>query len=101
MTKYIVTVDGYGNKCWYNEANQLHRLDGPAVDDVHGIKCWYQNGQCHRLDGPAVEYANGDKYWYIEDEELTEAEFLKRTKVSTCENKVVEVDGMKYKLVAL
>ncbi len=42
-----------------------------------GITRWYKPGtnELHRLDGPAIEYANGYKYWYIEDVKYTEAEF--------------------------
>lgn len=125
MTKYIVTVETDGIYRWYNESNQLHRTDGPAVESDWGPKYWYQNDQLHRTDGPAVEYPNGTKYWYqngqrhrtdgpaieglngtkfwyIEDKELTEAEFLKRTKAKApCEGRTVEVDGVRYKLVAV
>jgi len=54
-----------------------------------------------------VEYADGSKRWYIEGNELTQAEFLKRTKAkspceeSPCEGREVEVDGVRYKLVAV
>ena len=79
MTTYIVTVETDGIYRWYNESNQLHRTDGPAV-----------------------EYDAGTKSWYIEGKEMTEAEFLKRTKAKAlCEDKVVEVDGVRYKLVAV
>ena len=58
----------------------------------------------HREDGPAIEYADGAKYWYIENNRLTKAEFDKAIKAKappTCENKCVEVDGIKYKLVKI
>jgi hypothetical protein len=125
MTKYIVIVDSYGSRFWHNESNQfhrtdgpaveyangdkewwlndkLHRTDGPAVEYAYGTKYWYQNGKRHRTDGPAIEWADGTKEWYIEDVKLTEAEFLKRTKVKApCEDKVVEVDGKRYRLVSV
>ena len=50
---------------WRNEAGQLHRIDGPAVEHSDGTKAWYVNGQRHRIDGPAVEYNSGTKYWYV------------------------------------
>jgi len=53
---------------YYNASNQLHRLDGPAIECANGDKHWYQNDQSHRLDGPAIEYANGDKCWYLNDQ---------------------------------
>ena len=149
MKTYKVTVDDYGSiKCWYNEQDQLHNEDGPAVEYKSGTKHWYLNGQrhredgpaieCvvtgdkswyingqrhredgpaieyasgdkywfingqrHREDGPAIEYASGDKYWYLNGEELTEAEFNTRIKQSSCDGKVVEIDGKKYRLQAL
>jgi len=107
-----------GNKFWYQEG-KFHRLDGPAKEYVNGDKHWYQEDLCHRLDGPAIEYVSGDKYWYKEEKlhrldgpaiewgdgnkswyingkEFTEEKFNKQ--VNTCEGKVVEIDGVKYKL---
>lgn len=65
-----------GRKFWYVNGER-HRLDGPAVEYAGGDKFWYVNGEYHRLDGPAVEYAGGDKSWYVNGEELTEEEFNK------------------------
>lgn len=69
------------------------------VYDV-GDKCWYLNGKLHREDGPAIEYlACGTKTWYLNGEKLTEDEW--RAKLQTqpsCDGKVVEIDGKKYKL---
>jgi hypothetical protein len=119
MKTYRVTVDNHGTKRWYNEQGQRHREDGPALDCANGTKSWYlndklhregdpaiecangdkwwyHNDQFHREDGPAVEYANGDKRWFLNGNELTEAEFNARTK--SCNGKVVEIDGKKYKL---
>ena len=84
-----------GDKRWYQN-DKLHRIDGPAEEWTNGDKYWYQNGKPHRTDGPAVEWANGNKYWYIEGKELFEKEFLQRT--STFNGKVIEYEGKKYKL---
>ena len=123
MKTYKVTVNDEGTKCWYNEQGQCHREDGPAIEWANGTKWWFLNGQLHREDGPAIEYANGSKEWYLngqlhrEDgpaiewasgtkewylngERLTEARFNARTR-STCDGKVVEIDGKKYKLQQL
>lgn len=43
---------------WLND--QLHRDDGPALDDS-GVQMWFQYGKLHRLDGPAVFYPSKDK----------------------------------------
>jgi hypothetical protein len=121
MKTYKVTVDDYGTKYWYlndqlhreggpaiESANgikwwyindKLHREGGPAIESANGIKWWYLNGQRHREDGPAVEWASGDKYWYLNGEELTEAEFNACiNKQPSCDGRVVEIDGKKYKL---
>ena len=88
-----------GTKYWYLNG-KLHREDGPAVERADdGYTAWYLNGKLHREDGPAVECAAGYKAWYLNGEQLSEAEFNARTKPApSCEGKVVEVDGVKYKL---
>ena len=62
--KYRIKVTKGGTRCYYNNAGQLHRDDGPAVEYADGLKYWYQNGQKHRTDGPAVVGPNGYKEWY-------------------------------------
>ena len=52
------------DKYWYLNGN-CHRENGPAIEYSNGDKCWFLNNQFHREDGPAVEYANGSKYWYL------------------------------------
>ena len=89
-------VERANGDCYWFQNGQKHRIDGPAVEYANGTKWWYQNGQLHRTDGPAVEYANGAKHWYIEGKNLSEKEFLQRT--STCNGKVIEYEGKKYKL---
>jgi hypothetical protein len=91
-----------GSKQWYLNGN-IHRTDGPAVEYSDGTKMWFVNGERHRTDGPAIEYADGSKKWFLnnEDEELTETEWRKKTQKTKapCVGKVVEIDGVKYKLV--
>lgn len=64
--KYIIKIDKFGNKFFYNTAQLLHREDGPAIEYTNGTKCWYRNGLCHREDGPAVEYPDGSCNWYLD-----------------------------------
>ena len=64
MIEYTVKVYDNGDKHWYLNGN-LHREDGPAIENSNGDKHWYLNGELHREDGPAVEYADGDKHWYL------------------------------------
>ena len=120
MIEYTVRVYEDGSKYWYLNG-ELHREDGPAIEYASGDKAWYLNGSPHREDGPAIERANGDKSWwlngerhrpdgpaiedadgykafYLNGEPLTEAEFKKRT---ACSGKVVEIEGVKYKLVEI
>ena len=104
MKEYTVKV--FDNKTeWYFEG-KLHREDGHAVEWSDGDKHWYKNGKRHREDGPAIEYNNGYKAWYLKGKYLTKEEFDKAIKAKakatpTCENKCVEVDGIKYKLVKI
>ena len=32
--------------------------------DQFGTIRWYQDNNLHRLDGPALEWSNGDKSWF-------------------------------------
>ena len=90
-----------GSKSWYLDG-KCHRTDGPAVEWANGSKEWYQDNKLHRVDGPAIEYANGNKEWYLDGNKLTHAQWLEavKPKVASCVGKIVEVDGVKYKLVA-
>jgi len=66
----------------------------------NGSKHWYLNGKRHREDGPASEWADGEKYWYLNGVELAEADFnAKQKKPESCDGKLVEIDGKKYRLV--
>ena len=98
MKIYTVKVSDDGTKRWYLN-DKLHREDGPAIECAAGYTAWYLNGKIHREDGPAIERADGSKYWFLNGEQLSEAEFNARTKQKpSCEGKVIEVDGVKYKL---
>ena len=86
-----------GDKQWWFHG-ELHREDGPAIERAGGYKEWWLNGSRHREDGPAVEYSDGSKEWWLYDEELTEEEYRRRTSDQACNGKIVEIDGIKYKL---
>lgn len=60
------------------ENRKIHNNNGPAIVRANGNKIWYVNGLLHRLDGPAIEdvvcnefsyFINGDvlytpeQYW--------------------------------------
>jgi hypothetical protein len=100
MKTYKVEVDDNGTKYWYFN-DKLHREDGPAIEYPDGSKFWYLNGNLHREDGPAIEDVNGSKEWWLNGVEFTETEWRKRVQEvkAPCVGKVVEIDGVKYKLV--
>jgi hypothetical protein len=62
--KNSLIIDREGTKNYYLNG-LFHRLDGPAIESVHGYKSWFQHGNLHRLDGPAVEAGNSYKSWYF------------------------------------
>ena len=97
MIEYTVKVAANGDKSWFLNG-KLHCEHGPAIEWADGDKSWYLNGELHREDGPAIEWPDGTKAWFLNDEELTEAEFNKRMN-NTCSGKIVEMEGVKYKLV--
>jgi antitoxin component YwqK of YwqJK toxin-antitoxin module len=121
--EYTVRVHPNGSKWWYLNGkfhredgpaieyadgtkkwclnDKLHREDGPAVEWSDGAKKWYLNGKPHREDGPAFERSDGTKSWYLNGECMTEKEFNERTAPDSCEGKVVEIDGKKYRLTQL
>jgi hypothetical protein len=59
-----------GNKEWWR-FGKLHRQarhgepDGPAIERASGDKGWWLDGGRHRVDGPAIEFVNGDKEWWL------------------------------------
>ena len=102
--KYRIEVTRAGTRRYYNNAGELHRDEGPAVewadstkvwyqnDHIHrtagpaiehpdGTKEWWQNGQRHRVDGPAITRADGSKAWCINGKRLTEDEFNQAIKL--------------------
>ena len=91
-----------GSKAWFLNG-QRHRIDGPAIEFANGTKCWYLNGQLHRVDGPAIKDADGYKCWYFNGKELTESQHQAAVKkqVDSYEDKVVEIEGKKYKLISV
>ena len=67
-----------GSKVWYIDG-KAHRTDGPAIERNDGSKEWVLNGQRHRVDGPAIEWSDGTKEYYLYGNQLTEEEFLETT----------------------
>ena len=101
--EYTVKIYNSGLKEWHL-GGRLHREDGPAIEYADGSKYWYLNGKLHRIHGPAAELTNGTKSWFINGQKYSEAEYKEKIvamKVPTCEGKVVEIEGKKYKLLSL
>ena len=91
--EYQVRVYGNGDKIWQFNG-KYHREDGPAVEWASGDKEWWLNGKLHREDGPAVECSDGTKKWFLDGKQVSQDEVE-----NNCDNKIVEIDGKKYKLV--
>jgi hypothetical protein len=88
-------IDSDGTQYWYKDGN-LHREDGPAYIRPDGTQAWFKDGNRHRDDGPAIIWQDGSQSWFKDGKQYTQKEFDKQTK--TCDGKVVEIDGVKYKL---
>ena len=78
--KYNIVTSSQGTRRYFNNANQLHREDGPAIISPNGTKLWYQNGSLHRTDGPAIIWCDGAKEWWIDGEEYTQQEYSTQLK---------------------
>jgi hypothetical protein len=52
-----------GQVQWFDEQGQLHRADGPAIENPDGSRMWMCHGKEHRANGPAVETPD-KKEWY-------------------------------------
>ena len=78
--KYRIEAAKDGTRRYYNRSGQLHRTDGPAIEDADGSAEWYQNGRLHRTDGPAIKWDDNDEWWCINGVQLSEAEFNQRVK---------------------
>ena len=79
MQKSELKIDENGDRRWFLN-DELHRVDGPAIEFNDGGKYWFLNGKRHRIDGPAVEYVNGDKEWWLNGITYTEEEYNEKIK---------------------
>jgi hypothetical protein len=55
---------------YFNDDNQLHRLDGPALINKNPgpgnmKEAYIVNGAYHREDGPAIIWGDGDRWFYL------------------------------------
>jgi len=66
---------------------------------ANGDKFWFnKDGDPHCEHGPAIVLGSGHTRYYLNGERLTQEEWENRLK-SPCSGKVVEYEGVKYKLV--
>jgi hypothetical protein len=85
--KSIIKINEFRTIRWYNDAGEIHRDDGPAVEYENGDKLWYINGKRHRIDGPAAEFIKGNNYWYLNGNKIdckNNEEFLRIVKLKYC-----------------
>ena len=98
-----IVKDENGGTRYYNDADEYHRIEAPAIEWADGSKAWLINGEYHRIEAPAIEWADGAReYWingmlhredgpaienvdgykeyWINDEYLTEEEFNQQIK---------------------
>ena len=68
-------VEDTDGTLWYIN-NELHRTDGPAIECADGTRSWWVNGQRHRTDGPAIEWTDGTFGWFLYDEQYTFDEWI-------------------------
>ena len=97
MIEYKVRVYDNGNKYWRLNG-VLHNEHGPAIEFANGYKHYYLKGKLHNEHGPAVEGVDGYKEWWLNGKWMAEEEHKKLTSKASCQGKVVEIDGIKYKL---
>lgn len=50
--------------CFTDADGEVHRVDGPALEDKEGTLGWYTHGRLHRVDGPAITASDGRGSWY-------------------------------------
>jgi hypothetical protein len=98
MKEYTVKVYSNGTQKWWLNG-KLHREDGPAIIHQNGTQTWWLNDKRHREDGPAIIWPNGTQEWWINGKNITEDEFNNRK--NSCDGKIVEIDGKKYKLTSI
>ncbi len=56
-------INKFGTIIYYNEQDQCHREDGPALEYTNGEKYWYINNLLHRIGGPAEILSCGTRIW--------------------------------------
>jgi len=80
-------LDENGDKVWLDKDGLKHREDGPAfVGSTHGFRSWWIHGKRHNEYGPAIIYTNGKKVYALDNEKISEQEWLKDSRVQRALN---------------
>ena len=69
-------------------------MPGFKVIDQSSITWYNEKEEIHREDGPAVEYTNGNKWWWLYDKQYTKKDYYKelvKRGLMTYENAVLEM----------
>ncbi len=61
---------------------------------------WRLDGQLHREDGPAIENANGRRFWFLKGQLVTEEQHQRRTQPAV-ELTVAEIEKLLGKRVKI
>ena len=59
----FITNNISGVERWFLNG-QRHRLDGPAIKDIHNNESWYIDDKLHRIGGAALSNNKGEKQYY-------------------------------------
>lgn len=65
MAKVVIEING--TKFYYDDADIIHRTNGPAIILLNGTHLWFDKGKTHRVDGPATFNPCGIYGWRILD----------------------------------
>lgn len=71
----------YGTEDAFNQTVKKLPDGGYKISAPNQVKYYNEAGQLHRLDGPAIEWSNGIKLWYIEGKGYFEQEFNQHPKI--------------------
>jgi hypothetical protein len=76
-----------------------HNPTGPAIVFDNGDKSYWIDGLLHNTEGPAIVRVNGENLYFVKGKSYSEKQFNNLfAKNPSCEGKVIEIDGQKYKL---
>lgn len=95
---YSSYVKSSSGEYYYDENDNFHRLDGPAlIDNRNGLQYYYIHGELHREDGPAIIDDNGSCQYFLNHKHLTKKDWLGKVwnKLSIKEKKFYIYNGLK------